>query len=82
MAGIGFTVSLFIADLSFAGTGRLADAKVGILFGSLVSGVLGALILLVRRPRNGSPERTPAAQVSCAAVSRGPSGRPEGRERE
>ena len=53
VAGIGFTVSLFIADLSFGGTPLLADAKVGILLASLTSGVLGVLLLLrpARAPR-------------------------------
>nr|MBA2326556.1 Na+/H+ antiporter NhaA [Actinomycetota bacterium] len=46
VAGIGFTVSLFIAELSFGGSARLTDAKVGILAGSLISGIAGALVLL------------------------------------
>jgi Na+:H+ antiporter, NhaA family len=50
LAGIGFTVSLFIADLSFAGTALLDDAKVGILLASLTSGLLGVLVLLRRAP--------------------------------
>jgi NhaA family Na+:H+ antiporter len=50
VAGIGFTVSLFIAELSFAGTRHLDDAKIGILTASVLSGLLGALVL-VRRPR-------------------------------
>jgi NhaA family Na+:H+ antiporter len=46
VAGIGFTVALFIAGLAYAGTpGLLDEAKVGILAGSLVSGIAGALIL-------------------------------------
>lgn len=49
LAGIGFTVSLFIADLSFGGE-LLREAKVGILVASLISGSLGVLILF-RRPR-------------------------------
>jgi Na+:H+ antiporter, NhaA family len=40
IAGIGFTVSLFIADLSFAGT-RLSEAKTGILAASLLSATFG-----------------------------------------
>jgi NhaA family Na+:H+ antiporter len=50
VAGIGFTVSLFIADLSFGGTALLGDAKVGILLASLASGALGVLLLLPRAP--------------------------------
>ena len=44
LAGIGFTVSLFIADLSFTGV-RLDDAKVGVFVSSLGAGVAGALYL-------------------------------------
>jgi NhaA family Na+:H+ antiporter len=44
LGGIGFTMSLFIAGLAFADQ-RLDAAKVGVLAGSLVTGVLGALIL-------------------------------------
>ena len=46
LGGIGFTVSLFIANLSFgdmgeAGVALLNDSKVGIVAGSLLSGVIG-----------------------------------------
>ena len=44
VAGIGFTVSLFVADLSFHG-GKLDDAKLGILGASLVAGLLGGGVL-------------------------------------
>jgi Na+:H+ antiporter, NhaA family len=56
VAGIGFTVSLFIAELSFAGTRHLGEAKIGILAASLLSGFLG-LLVLVRAP---SQDRTVA----------------------
>ncbi|HEX2176647.1 MAG TPA: Na+/H+ antiporter NhaA [Nocardioidaceae bacterium] len=47
VAGIGFTVSLFITGLSFAeGSQLAADAKVGILGASLVAALLGSGILL------------------------------------
>jgi Na+:H+ antiporter, NhaA family len=52
LAGIGFTVSLFIADLSFTGA-RLDDAKIGILVASLAAGALGALAITVAA-RSGS----------------------------
>lgn len=45
LAGIGFTMSLFIADLAFGHSDNLAYAKAGIIVGSLVSGVLGYLFL-------------------------------------
>lgn len=49
LCGIGLTVSIFIADLSYAsidgGTGLLNQAKLGILCGSIVSAVLGCILL-------------------------------------
>ena len=46
LCGIGFTMSLFIANLAFADERLLGDAKVGILAGSLVAGIAGAMLLL------------------------------------
>ena len=49
LCGIGLTVSIFIADLSYAalgsGTTLLSEAKLGILCGSLISAVAGCLLL-------------------------------------
>jgi Na+:H+ antiporter, NhaA family len=45
LAGIGFTVSLFVADLSFVG-GMLREAKTGILIASLVAATVGSVWLL------------------------------------
>lgn len=44
LAGIGFTVSLLVSDLSFAGPAREA-AKAAVLVGSVLSAVIGALLL-------------------------------------
>lgn len=47
LAGIGFTMALFIANLAFRGHEALLDgAKLGILGGSAVAGVVGLLVLL------------------------------------
>lgn len=52
VAGIGFTVALFVAGLSFEDAELLTDAKLGILAASLVAGVLGWTVLrLVHAPR-------------------------------
>jgi len=52
LGGIGFTVSLFIAQLAYDTQDTVDSAKVGIFAGSLISGAVGALILLrVRSPR-------------------------------
>jgi NhaA family Na+:H+ antiporter len=45
LAGIGFTMSLFITDLAFDNETLIATAKVGILAASVTSGVLGYLLL-------------------------------------
>ena len=50
VGGIGFTVSLFIASLAFEDPELNELAKVGILAGSLLAGVLGAALLLRARP--------------------------------
>ena len=47
LAGIGFTLSLFIAGLAFPGDPLLDVAKVGILAASLTAGITGFLILRV-----------------------------------
>ena len=52
LAGIGFTMSLFISDLAFAGTGFESQAKLGSLLGSLLSAV-GGLLILSATPRVG-----------------------------
>jgi NhaA family Na+:H+ antiporter len=45
LAGIGFTISLFIAMLAFDEAAPLDAAKLGILAGSLLAGVIAAIIL-------------------------------------
>lgn len=50
LAGVGFTMSMFIASLAFSGAADLMDsAKIGIMGGSLVSGVGGYLTLRLCR---------------------------------
>jgi NhaA family Na+:H+ antiporter len=45
LAGIGFTMSLFITDLGFSDGSLVAAAKLGILVASLIAGVVGWTIL-------------------------------------
>ncbi|UCG04593.1 MAG: Na+/H+ antiporter NhaA [Candidatus Heimdallarchaeota archaeon] len=45
LGGIGFTMSLFIASLALIDPNNLIMAKIGIITGSLISGVVGFLIL-------------------------------------
>ena len=48
-AGIGFTVAIFIAELAFDTEEHQADAKIAILIGSLLSGLLAFVVLRSRR---------------------------------
>lgn len=46
LAGIGFTMAIFISNLAFAGNPAYIDsAKVGILIGSFISAIIGYIIL-------------------------------------
>ena len=45
LAGVGFTVSIFIAGLAFDGPVLAEQAKIGILIASIVAGLLGTLLL-------------------------------------
>ena len=47
LAGIGFTMSLFIAMLAFDESGPVNAAKSGILAGSLLAGIAGAIVLRI-----------------------------------
>ncbi|MBD1434599.1 Na+/H+ antiporter NhaA [Sphingobacterium sp. DN00404] len=59
LAGIGFTMSIFIALLSFSDTLVIAEAKFSILVASLLSGVTGYILLSrVATPSNDNEKKT------------------------
>ncbi|ACZ39398.1 Na+/H+ antiporter NhaA [Sphaerobacter thermophilus] len=45
LGGIGFTMALFIAELAFVDEAHLTMAKLGIFIASLISGILGWILL-------------------------------------
>lgn len=55
LGGIGFTVSLFIANLSFGTTDEvlLNQAKLGVLVGTVLAGILGYVVLKLTLPKAG-----------------------------
>jgi NhaA family Na+:H+ antiporter len=56
LAGIGFTVSLFITPLAYPGGSLLDGAKIGILAGSVIAALIGIAILA---PGGKHPTREP-----------------------
>lgn len=60
LAGIGFTMSLFVSGLAFTDVALQSQAKIGIVVASLVAGTLGTLVLL----------RVPSAKSTREAEAR------------
>lgn len=57
LAGIGFTMSLFIGGLSFADPDLMNQVRIGVLSGSLISAVLGyTILMLASRQKEASAE--------------------------
>jgi NhaA family Na+:H+ antiporter len=51
LAGIGFTMSLFVSELAFQSPEMVTEAKVGILMASLVAGIWGFMLLRRALPK-------------------------------
>ena len=71
LAGIGFTISLFIAELAFDDPQQLENAKIGILAGSLTAAVarLGPAALARREAAAVLPAQRRAPTPAAAAVA-------------
>jgi Na+/H+ antiporter NhaA len=53
LAGIGFTVALFVTELALDDEELITDAKIGILTGSILAGLIGWLIFRLAGERGG-----------------------------
>ena len=71
IAGIGFTISLFITSLAFTDLVVISSAKVGILVGSLLSAGVGVVLIHLAHRRTQEARRRAAA--SAAATPPAPS---------
>ncbi len=61
LAGVGFTMSLFIGSLSFADPSLMNEVRMGVLSGSIVSGIMGyAALMLASREKSSDPQAAPA----------------------
>lgn len=56
LAGIGFTMSLFIANLAFRSGNGLDQAKIGVLAASTAAALLGLTLLHYTLPRRGAAD--------------------------
>ena len=65
LAGIGFTMSLFVSGLAYPGSALQAQAKFGIVVASVVAGVIGAAALWW----STSPSRSLASDPSLVSLT-------------
>lgn len=61
LAGVGFTMSLFIGGLSYSDPSMMNDVRLGVLSGSIVSGIVGYIALMLASRENAQePQAAPA----------------------
>ena len=80
LAGIGFTVALFIAELAFEDPELREEAKVGVLAASLIAALLATVLFRLAGARDGTRPRpsrhgwtarsTPTSTTSAATRTR------------
>lgn len=57
LAGIGFTMSMFIAELAFKNnTLYIEEAKIGIMLASVLAGIAGIIVLKLQKPQKDEKE--------------------------
>ncbi len=64
LAGIGFTMSLFIGMLAFSSPEMATQIRIGVLSGSLVCGVVGYLVLRAAIPKTADTQSQTSAPVA------------------
>lgn len=61
LAGVGFTMSLFIGGLSFADQEMMNQVRLGVLSGSIVAGIIGYVVLMVAGQTKEEVQANPVA---------------------
>jgi Na+:H+ antiporter, NhaA family len=67
LAGIGFTMSLFVSELAFLDPRLVGDAKIGILAASILAGIWGTLVLRKALPHPRSWPAPPGVSGGLSA---------------
>jgi Na+:H+ antiporter, NhaA family len=57
LAGVGFTMSLFIGNLAFRTQADWSEVRIGVLLGSLLSAVVALIILRIAKPKPVEPPK-------------------------
>ncbi|MBP9085283.1 MAG: Na+/H+ antiporter NhaA [Kofleriaceae bacterium] len=70
VAGVGFTMSLFIAQLAFPGSGLLADAKLGILVASAAAAMIALLVGRLMLPAAITPDAATTADEAESSTEK------------
>lgn len=68
IAGIGFTVALFISGLAYGDSPLLAAAKIGVFGGSIVAAIVGIAVLLVAGRRAAPAPPVPADERAAEPI--------------
>ena len=69
LAGVGFTVSIFIAGLAFTDAAAVDSAKIGILAASLTAGLIGFVALYARDASQEDDDTLPPLMPESATVT-------------
>jgi hypothetical protein len=73
LAGIGFTMSLFITSSAFSDPALQSMAKLSILIASVVAAIIGTIVLLMTSPKHeGATELSPVVISTDIQVSERP----------
>lgn len=64
LAGIGFTMSLFITNAAFTNPELLDQAKIGIIFASVLAGVIGSALMLTSSPTHAETSHMETAPAT------------------